>query len=41
MTQAITYKSEMSMRKKGYHIPEQWQFSRDIEAMLRVKFWDD
>jgi Domain of unknown function DUF29 len=27
--------------KKGYHIPEQWQFSRDIEAMLRVKFWDD
>jgi hypothetical protein len=27
--------------KKGYHIPEQWQFSRDIEVMLGVKFWDD
>ncbi|OYQ64742.1 hypothetical protein B9G53_10125 [Pseudanabaena sp. SR411] len=27
--------------KKGYQIPEQWQFSRDIEAMLSVKFWDD
>jgi Domain of unknown function DUF29 len=27
--------------KKGYHIPEQWQFSRDIEAMLSVKFWDE
>ncbi|BBC24162.1 DUF29 domain-containing protein [Pseudanabaena sp. ABRG5-3] len=27
--------------QKGYHIPEQWQFSRDIEAMLSVKFWDD
>ncbi|MEA5476356.1 DUF29 domain-containing protein [Pseudanabaena galeata UHCC 0370] len=27
--------------KKGYQIPEQWQFSRDIEAMLSVKFWDE
>ena len=27
--------------KKGYHIPEQWQFSRDIDAMLSVKFWDE
>jgi hypothetical protein len=27
--------------KKGYQIPEQWQFSRDIEEMLSVKFWDD
>ncbi|MFN9816787.1 MAG: DUF29 family protein, partial [Pseudanabaena sp.] len=27
--------------KKGYHIPEQRQFRLDIEAMLRVKFWDD
>lgn len=27
--------------KKGYHIPEQWQFSREIDAMLSVKFWDE
>ncbi|WP_055073755.1 DUF29 domain-containing protein [Pseudanabaena sp. 'Roaring Creek'] len=27
--------------KNGYQIPEQWQFSREIEAMLSVKFWDD
>lgn len=27
--------------KKGYRVPEQWQFSRDIEAMLSVKFWDE
>lgn len=27
--------------KKGYQIPEQWQFSRDIEVMLSVKFWDE
>ena len=27
--------------QKGYHIPEQWQFSRDIESMLSVKFWDE
>ena len=27
--------------KKGYQIPEQWHSSRDIEAMLSVKFWDD
>ncbi len=27
--------------KKGYQIPDQWQFSRDIEAMLSVKFWDE
>ena len=27
--------------KKGYQIPDQWQFSRDIEEMLSVKFWDD
>ncbi len=27
--------------KKGDHIPEQWQFDRDIEAMLSVKFWEN
>jgi hypothetical protein len=27
--------------KKGYHIPEQWQFSHEIDAMLSVKFWDE
>ncbi|WP_434686876.1 DUF29 domain-containing protein [Pseudanabaena minima] len=27
--------------QKGYQIPVQWQFSRDIEAMLSVKFWDE
>lgn len=27
--------------KKSYHIPEQWQFSRDIEPMLSVKFWEN
>ncbi len=27
--------------KKGYHIPEQWQFSLEIDAMLSVKFWDE
>jgi hypothetical protein len=27
--------------KKGYHIPEQWQFDRGIEAMLSVKFWEN
>jgi hypothetical protein len=27
--------------KKGYDIPEQWQFSRGIDAMLSVKFWDE
>ncbi|MBD2178761.1 DUF29 domain-containing protein [Pseudanabaena sp. FACHB-1998] len=27
--------------KKGYYIPEQWQFSREIDAMLSVKFWDE
>ena len=27
--------------KKGYQIPEQWQFSRDIDAMLSVKFWEN
>jgi hypothetical protein len=27
--------------KKGYHIPEQWQYSREIDAMLSVKFWDE
>ena len=27
--------------KKGCHIPEQWQFSREIDAMLSVKFWDE
>lgn len=27
--------------KKGYYIPDQWQFSRDIETMLSVKFWDE
>jgi hypothetical protein len=27
--------------KKGDRIPEQWQFSRDIDAMLSVKFWDE
>jgi hypothetical protein len=26
---------------KDYHIPEQWQFSRDFEAILSVKFWDE
>lgn len=26
---------------KGYHIPDQWQFNRDIETMLSVKFWDE
>jgi hypothetical protein len=28
-------------KKKGYQIPEQWQFSREIDAMLSVKFWDE
>lgn len=27
--------------KKGYHIPEQWQFSREIAPMLSVKFWEN
>jgi hypothetical protein len=27
--------------KKGYQIPEQWQFSREIDAMLNIKFWDE
>jgi hypothetical protein len=27
--------------KKGYHIPEQWQYSREIDAILSVKFWDE
>lgn len=27
--------------KKGYHIPEQWQFSREIAPMLSVKFWNE
>jgi hypothetical protein len=27
--------------KKGYQIPDQWQFSRDIDAMLIVKFWEN
>jgi hypothetical protein len=27
--------------KKGYPIPEQWRFSRDIDAMLNVKFWEN
>jgi hypothetical protein len=27
--------------KKGYQIPDQWQFSRDIDAMLNVKFWEN
>ncbi|ELS32041.1 hypothetical protein Pse7429DRAFT_2796 [Pseudanabaena biceps PCC 7429] len=26
---------------KGYHLTEQWQFKRDIETMLSVKFWDE
>jgi hypothetical protein len=25
---------------KGYQIPENWQFSRDIDAMLNVKLWN-
>ncbi len=27
--------------KKGYHIPDQWQFSREIDPMLSVKFWNE
>jgi len=26
---------------KGCQIPEQWQFSHDIVAILSVKFWDE
>lgn len=26
--------------QKGYSIPDQWRFSRDIDAMLSVKFWE-
>ena len=27
--------------QKGYHIPDQWQFSRDIDTMLSIKFWEN
>jgi len=26
--------------KKGYTFPDTWQFSRDIEAILNVNFWE-
>lgn len=26
--------------KQGYQFPDTWQFSRDIEAMLNVNFWE-
>ncbi len=26
--------------EKGDRIPEQWQFSRDIDTMLNLKFWE-
>ena len=27
--------------KKGYQIPDEWQFSREIDSMLSVKFWEN
>jgi hypothetical protein len=26
--------------KKGYQFPDTWQFSRDIDSMLNVDFWE-
>jgi hypothetical protein len=26
--------------RKGYQFPDTWQFSRDIDAMLNVDFWE-
>jgi len=26
--------------KQGYQFPDTWQFSRDIDSMLTIKFWE-